>query len=254
MSFILVVVVLGRLIDLYSIELILVLIFAGALLQSLVAFNIPQINFAQKEAFASNAKALLKPRVILFLFCSFLMLVSHGAYYGFFSIHLETLGYPKAFIGTTWALASTAEILVMLKSDKIFGRFSLENVLAFSFGIAALRWGILYFAQSAALILFAQVFHAVTYGTFHMASILYMDHLTPDKTKTLGQAINNAVQYGLGLMVGFFFNGYLYELTGSFTLFIVSSFIALMGGVIFKGFQILDNKAESSKQGSKLGF
>ena len=86
-----------------------------------------------------------------------------------------------------------------------------------------------------------------------MASILYIDHLTPVKTKTLGQAVNNAVQYGLGLMAGFLFNGYLYELSGSFFLFMVSGFIALMGGVIFKGFQILDNKAESSKPGSKLG-
>jgi PPP family 3-phenylpropionic acid transporter len=245
MSFILIVIVLGRLLDLYSIELILVLILVGSVLQSFVAFNIPQISITKQESFGSNAKALLKPRVILFLFCGFLMLMSHGAYYGFFSIHLETLGYPKAFIGTTWALASSAEILVMMKSDKIFGRFSLENVLAFSFGVAALRWGILYFAQSPALILFAQVFHSVTYGTFHMASILYIDHLTPDKTKTLGQAVNNAVQYGLGLMAGFFFNGYLYELTGSFFLFIVSGIIALMGGIIFKGFQILANKAES---------
>ena len=57
------------------------------------------------------------------------MLVSHGAYYGFFSIHLENLGYGSTFIGIAWALASTAEILVMIKSDKIFDRFSLENVL-----------------------------------------------------------------------------------------------------------------------------
>ena len=124
--------------------------------------------------------------------------------------------------------------IVMRKSDKIFKRFSLENVLVFSFMIATLRWLILFFVKSPVLILISQVFHAVTYGAFHIASILYIDLLTPDKTKTLGQAANNAVTYGLGMTIGFLFNGYLYESAGSFNLFIISSLIALSGGIIFK--------------------
>ncbi|UCH23113.1 MAG: MFS transporter [Deltaproteobacteria bacterium] len=242
LNFILIVIVLGKMIDLYSIEMILVLILIGSLLQALMSFRVPRIISARTQSFSTNVKTLLKSRVIAFLICGFLMLVSHGAYYGFLSIHLETLGYPKAFIGMAWALASTAEILVMIKSDQIFRRFSLENVLTFSFAAAALRWFILYFVHSPALILFSQIFHAITYGTFHMASILYMDQLTPDKTKTLGQAVNNAVQYGLGLMVGFFLNGYLYEFTGSFMLFIVSGGVAITGGLVFKGYQMAVKK------------
>jgi PPP family 3-phenylpropionic acid transporter len=108
--------------------------------------------------------------------------------------------------------------------------------------VAALRWFILFFVQSAAAILLSQVLHAVTYGTFHIASILYIDRLAPDKAKTLGQAVNNATSYGLGLMVGFFLNGYLYEITGSFALFMISSLIALSGGLIFWGFCLVDRK------------
>jgi PPP family 3-phenylpropionic acid transporter len=84
--------------------------------------------------------------------------------------------------------------------------------------------------------------HAITYGTFHIASILYIDRLTPDKAKTLGQAANNALSYGLGLMVGFFFNGYIYEISGSFSLFMISSLIALSGGLIFWGFYVVNRK------------
>jgi PPP family 3-phenylpropionic acid transporter len=82
----------------------------------------------------------------------------------------------------------------------------------------------------------------VTYGTFHIASILYIDRLTPDTGKTVGQAVNNAISYGLGLMIGFFLNGYLYETTGSFTLFMISSLIALAGGLIFGGFYLFDRR------------
>ena len=237
-SFIVAVLVLGKIIDWYSVEIIVILILAGSLMLSVISTQIPGIQIAKKKRLPGRAKSLLERRVLLFLFCAFLMLVSHGAYYGFFSIHLADLGFGSTFIGITWALGSTAEILVMIKSDKIFSRFSLENVLFFSFLVAAFRWIILFFAESATVILLSQILHAVTYGTFHMASILYIDRMAPEKAKTLGQAVNNALTYRLGLMVGFFANGYVYEITGSFALFLMSSLIALAAGLFFKSYQL----------------
>ena len=237
-SFIVMVVVLGKIIDQYSIDIILVLILAGSAVLAVISPGIPAIQAAKKDLLAPGAGSLLDKQIIVFLFCAFLMLVSHGAYYGFFSIHLANMGFGSTFIGITWALASTAEILIMINSNKLFSRFSLENVLFFSFLVAAARWMILFFAQSATVILLSQILHAITYGTFHMASILYIDRLAPEKAKTLGQAVNNALTYGLGLMVGFFVNGYVYEITGSFTLFLMSSCIALAGGLLFKSHQL----------------
>jgi len=225
-SFIIVVISLGKIIDFFSVRIILVLILAGSLLQASISFKIPDIKIAKKDLLSPATKSLLNTRVIIFLFCAFLMLVSHGAYYGFFSIHLENLGYSNTFIGIAWALASTAEIFVMIQSDKIFKVFSPEKVLTFSFILAALRWIILFFATSETIILMSQLLHAVTYGT---------------KNKTLGQAINNAATYGLGLMVGFFLSGYLYENMDTSFLFIISSLIAIAGGVIFKGFHLLQH-------------
>jgi len=236
-SFIFMVLVLGKIIDLYSVDVILVLILAGSLMLAAISSRIPAFKTPQKDLLTRGASSLLQKRTIVFLFCAFLMLISHSAYYGFFSIHLENLGYRSTFIGIAWALASTAEILVMIKSDKIFSRFSLENVLFCSFLVAAVRWMILFFAESAALILMSQILHAVTYGTFHMASILYIDRLAPKNAKTMGQAVNNGITYGLGLMVGFFINGYVYEITGSFTLFLLSALIALTGGLLFQIYQ-----------------
>lgn len=241
-AFIMTVLLLGKVIDIYSIEIIIILIFFGSLAQALISIKIPDIQIKKQTSFSSNAKVLLKRPVIVFLFCAFLMLVSHGTYYGFYSIHLENLGYGKTFIGISWALASIAEIIVMIKSDIIFKRFSTDNVLFFSFMVAALRWMGLSFTTSPVIILFLQILHAVTYGTFHVSSILYIDSLTPDEGKTLGQAVNNAVTYGLGLMVGFFINGYLFETLGTFTLFMISSFIALGGGLLLKCSQILDRQ------------
>jgi PPP family 3-phenylpropionic acid transporter len=231
-SFIATVLVLGKIIDRLSIDIIIVLIAVGSILQALVSLSIPA---GPRDAAPSVPKSqnIFSKTIKLFLFCAFLMLVSHGTYYGFFSIHLENLGFDKTFIGIAWALASVAEIIVMVKSKAIFKAFSLKNVLLFSFGMASLRWMILFWSQSALIILATQVLHAFTYGAFHMASILYVDALTPAKSKTFGQAVNNAVTYGLGMMVGFFFNGFFYEKMGSQILFLISSLIALAGGLLF---------------------
>jgi PPP family 3-phenylpropionic acid transporter len=235
-NFILAVLLLGYLIDAFNIRLILILILAGSVLQSIAAMRMPRVMGAKTAFFPGRPATLMRPQTVVFLLCGFLMLASHGAYYGFFSIHLETLGFSKAFIGISWALASAVEILVMITSGSIFRRFSLESVLLFSFAVAAFRWMALSFIHSPWLILLTQSLHAVTYAAFHMASILYIDRLSPDRNKTLGQAANNAVQYGLGLMIGFFLNGYLYGRIGSFALFALSGVLALVGGLIFGGF------------------
>ena len=103
-----------------------------------------------------------------------------------------------------------------------------------------LSWLLLWQVSSAPAILATQVLHAFTYGSFHIASILYIDQLAPPEVKTLGQAINNAVTYGLGLMVGFFLSGWGYELLGGTgPLFLVSGGAALLGGLLFWGQQAL---------------
>ena len=236
LSFISVVLVFGRLIDVFSYRLIIAAILAGSLVLALISFSVHRAQGADKARFTRGAGVLLERRSLAFIFCAFLMLVSHGAYYGFFSIHLAQLGYSNTFIGLSWALASTAEIVVMVFSNALFSRISLERAIGVSFAAAALRWALLGWITSPAGILLAQGLHALTYGVFHMASILFIDRLVPAAAKTLGQAVNNALTYGLGLMVGFFLNGALYGVIGSAGLFKLSSLIALTGGALLAWF------------------
>ena len=234
-AFIAVVLILGKLIDSYSIRIIIVLVLAVSVAQAVAAIGMPQIR-TRRQVQAHDAATLLAAPTIVFLVCAFLMLVSHGAYYGFFSIHLAQLGHGASFIGLCWALASTAEVVVMINSARLFARLSLQRVLAISLAAAVVRWLILYAFSSAPVILASQLLHAITYGSFHMAGILYMDELAPAADKTLGQALNNAVTYGLGLTVGFFVSGALYEARGSADLFLYSALTAASGWILFVAF------------------
>jgi MFS transporter, PPP family, 3-phenylpropionic acid transporter len=235
-SFIIAVLGTGKLTDYFSTRLILYFICLGSLFQGGLSLGLPISNTTLPTHHTEKHPPLFTRQVLIFLLCGFLMQISHGTYYGFFSIHLEALGCSKALIGIAWSLATAAEIIVMFNSGKFFKRFHLEAVIFFSFMIAVLRWLVLYLSTSPAVILLVQITHAFTYGAFHMANVLYMDRLSPAQSKTTGQAAYNAVNYGMGMMVSFFLNGVLYEAMGAQTLFLMSAGVALTGGILFKIF------------------
>ncbi|MBF0228788.1 MAG: MFS transporter [Desulfamplus sp.] len=233
-SFIIVSLIMGKILSIYSTTIIIPLIFAGMVVQSFLSLKLSvksdkTYSPAIRQSW-SDFKAFFSFKTSLFLFAAFLMLVSHGAYYGFFSIYLESLGFSTNFIGFAWAVASIAEIAVMVYSNKIFSKFSLKTVLIISFVAACLRWLLLFTATIAPMILISQLLHAFTYASFHIASILAIDKLSPEGT-TFGQAVNNAVTYGAGIMTGFLLGGIFYDNFQGY-IFLASSVVALAGGII----------------------
>lgn len=231
-AFILMAVGLGRILSDTSTTLIIPLILAGGCLQFLLGLGMPKgEKKMRKSPSGFGLSTFFSLNTSLFLLAAFLMLVSHGAYYGFFSIYLDDMGLSTGFTGMAWGLASLAEIGVMAGSDRIFRHFKIRSVLVFSFGAAMLRWWILFVTSSSMVILFSQLLHAFTYGAFHVASILAIERLSPQGGKTIGQAVNNAVTYGAGMVVGFFFSGLFYDSWKGY-LFLVSGAIAMAGGIL----------------------
>lgn len=227
-SFILMSVVIGSALQYFSIKIIIPLILIISAIQALYSFKLPSNKILKNNFQISTFKNFFKLKTCFFLLATFLMLLSHGTYYGFFSIHLEKIGFSPVFIGMAWGLASLSEIFIMIKSEVIFKYVSIHSVLIFSFIITCLRWAILFISTNPYIILFSQILHAITYGAFHIACILYIDKLTSKETKTFGQIVNNATSYGLGMMFGFIVNGLFFKQYGE-KMFIFSSITALLG-------------------------
>ncbi len=234
-AFILVVVGCGRLFDRIGVESILVLVLAGCVLQLVFSFCMPKDTASRPSPDLRLSEGLRSRGAMVFLLCVFLMIASHGGYYGFISIHLEALGFDKTFTGICWAVASVCEIGVMANSRRIFSRFHLKTVLVGSLCIAVLRWAALCVFTTAVPILISQALHAFTYAAFHMAGILTIDRFASDRLKTFAQALNNSIGYGMGLTTGFLVSGWLYERFGYVSMFQVSALIALCGvGVMMR--------------------
>ncbi|MHC2147823.1 MFS transporter [Pseudomonas sp. 210_17 TE3656] len=233
-GFILTVVGLGRLFDGLSLDvypLALVIIMAGIVLASLWVPNAqpPGQNERSQGGFL---RQLSSPGVAAFYVCVALMQLSHGPYYTFLTLHLEHLGYSRGVIGMLWALGVVAEVLMFLGMSWILARVSLRRVLMASFVLAALRWLLLgNFAEHLTVLLFAQVLHAATFGSFHAAAIAFVQRSFGARQQGQGQALYAALA-GTGGALGALYSGYSWNLLGAATTFSIASVAALAAAVI----------------------
>lgn len=173
---------------------------------------------------------LRQPAVVAFLAACFLLQAGHGAYYGFYSIYMEALGYSKALIGQLWALGVVAEVLVFLVMHRLLQRLGARNVLMISLLLAALRWYLIgNFADSLLLLFFAQTLHAATFGTFHAAAIHLVHHYFTGRHQGRGQALYSSLSFGFGGALGTVTSGFLWESAGPTLVFNLSVVVSLLG-------------------------
>ncbi|WCD78351.1 MFS transporter [Pseudomonas sp. TUM22785] len=229
-GFILTVVGLGKAFEVFSLDvypLALVVIMAGIVASSWWVPNATPLardNGLEQGGFIAQ---LRQPGVLAFYLCVGLMQLSHGPYYTFQTIYLEALGYPRGFIGQLWALGVVAEVLMFLVMARILARFSVRQVLAASFLLAALRWLLLgHFADNLAVLLFAQVLHAATFGSFHAAAIHFVQRQFGPQQQGQGQALYAALA-GTGGALGALYSGYSWTSLGASWTFAIASLAAL---------------------------
>ena len=119
-GFIVTVVVLGALVDRLGTETLLYalsLIFVGIWFSSLsVRDPDPQPHLQDQPSLFS---ILRRPAILAFFGAVFLMQMSHGPYYAFYSIYMEDHGYSKTLIGQLWALGVLAEVGVFLVMHRL---------------------------------------------------------------------------------------------------------------------------------------
>lgn len=175
---------------------------------------------------------LRSPGVLAFYACVALMQLSHGPYYTFVSIHLESLGYGRGTIGLLWSLGVVAEILLFLAMGRVLARFSLRRILLASVLLAVLRWLLLgYLADHLAILLLAQVLHAATFGSFHVAAIHFIQRSFGAGQQGQGQALY-ATLSGIGGALGALYAGYSWAALGAGATFALASLAALVAAAI----------------------
>ncbi len=234
-GFILIAWLTGRLLDHWPMSVILSGMFLFLILNALLAWRLPSKKGGEEHlAIGQVVEQIRRPEVFRFLTVVMLMLVSHSAYYGFFSIYLESLGYAKGTIGFLWALGPLGEVIVLLNSRVLLKRYGARSLLSFALLMAALRWTLFGVTDQFAFILIGQFLHTFTFGAFHIASVRLVGDLFPEGMNNTAQALYSSSAYGTGLVIGSLACGLLYEQIGAPMLFFMSGAAALLAFYILR--------------------
>jgi len=234
-GFILTVVGLGRLFEWFSLDaypLALLLIMAGIVGSSWWVPNAQPPVSSQRPAGEGFLKQLLSPGVQVFYVSVALMQLSHGPYYTFLTLHLEHLGYSRGIIGMLWAVGVVAEVLMFMAMSRVLQRFNVRAVLITSFALASLRWLLLgNFADHLPVLMFAQLLHAATFGSYHAAAIHFLQRSFGPRQQGQGQALYAALS-GTGGAVGALYSGYSWNALGAGWTFAIASLAAFIAAIL----------------------
>lgn len=234
-GFILTVVSVGRLFEWLSLDYfpyLLVAIIFGIVISSWWVPNAQPIVSTSHAETGGFFRQLTRPGVLAFYACVGLMQLSHGPYNTFLTLHLEQLGYARGLIGLLWAVGVVAEVLMFMAMSRILQRFSVRQVLLTSFLLAALRWLLLgNLADHLTVLLFAQLLHAATFGSFHASAIHFVQRSFGSQQQGQGQALYAALA-GTGGALGALYAGYTWNFLGAGWTFTIASAAALAAAVM----------------------
>jgi PPP family 3-phenylpropionic acid transporter len=230
-GFIVAVIGIGYVLDVAEVRILLWLVLG--LMVGIVIFSrhIPEAESVTHHTDRQPARQILKRPEVASLFAAcFLMAAAHGPYYTFYSLYLVEHDYSKGAIGWLWALGVICEIAVFIGMPRIMQRFSLPQILGASFLLAVIRFLLIgWLVNSVAAILFAQMLHAATFGSYHAAAVAAIHHFFRGRHQAKGQALYTSLTFGAGGTFGALMSGYAWDFLGASLTFSMASLFALFG-------------------------
>lgn len=163
----------------------------------------------------------------------FLMQVSFGAFYNFFTIYETENGLSLEATSYLWAFGVICEIVLFYYQAPLLQRFNLLSLVKLGVLATAIRWFLLFLFPSSLFISYAtQSLHAFSFALHHTAalSLLYTLYVH----KKLAAQFYYGFSFGLGGFVGALLAGYFY---GEY-LYLYASVVALLSLgslMLFKG-------------------
>lgn len=234
-GFIVAVVGLGWVIERYSVATLpwMIALFMGLIVLATTLVVQPEGVRANGGSFRLFLQDLRRGPVLGFFLMCFLMQLSHGPYYTFYSIFLQDVGYSKVQIGGLWAVGVTAEIVVFLVMHQIMTAFSVRALAVFCLLVGALRWWLTgMFPDHFGLILLSQLGHAATFGIFHALAIHLIHRFFRAEAAGQGQAFYSAFCYGAGNAAGAYLSGQIVDAWGGAMAYYGASGLLLVAAVL----------------------
>jgi len=172
---------------------------------------------------------LRQPVVAWFFAGTFLTVLAHTSLYAFYSLYLASLGYGKGAIGLLWSTGLAIEVAWFAFQGRWVQRLPVHGWLVLAALVSALRFAaIAAFAGHVAVLIVAQLLHALTFAAQHSACIAVISRHFPGRLRSRGQALYTVLGYGASGVLGGVAGGALSERFGFAAVFWAASAVSVV--------------------------
>jgi len=189
----------------------------------------PSTELLHSASAALGAMSVLRRPVVAWFFAGvFLTVLAHTSLYAFYSLYLSSLGYGKGDIGLLWSVAVIVEVGWFYLQGRWVHRLSMHGWLVVAALASALRFAMIAaFGAWVAVLVVAQLLHALTFAAQHSACIAVITRHFPGRLRGRGQALYAVLGYGASGVIGGVAGGALSERFGFPAVFWAASAAAL---------------------------
>ena len=164
-----------------------------------------------RELLGLDALAMLKDRGFLFFFiASILICIPLAFYYQHANQFLNEVGMEAA--ASKMILGQISEVLFLLLLPLFIKRYGIKSALI----VGILAWGVRYllfaYGDTGAqtwMLLFGIILHGICYDFFFVSGQIYTDFKAGETYKSTAQGLITLATYGVGMLIGFRFAGWL---------------------------------------------
>ena len=243
LGFVVSVILIGSMLDEYGYQLVPISVFVLYVLITILSFMVS--DAPQQHPHIENVSiinVIKQPHVIALLAICFLMQMSHGPYYTFYSIYLKEYNYSSNALGWLWALGVIAEIVLFMFMHKLMPKYGPRLLLIVALILTTLRWLLIgHYVEIFWIIILAQCLHAASFGLYHAVGIELFHRNFKGKLQGRGQALYSAISFGAGGAVGTLISGAYWDAYSAQVIFgsaAATSLIALLVVLKFKKLEV----------------
>jgi len=195
------------------------------------------LSFSRAErtsSFLTGLGSILKSKYwIIFLGMTLVAGMGIAVINTYFLIYMEDAGIQRSIMGFALALATAAEIPVMLASNWLMRKFRSRGMIVIGLSFISLRLIPLALFPQPIFIFSLQLIHGLTFAAVWLAGINYVAENTPPGLQATTQAIFGGVMMNLGSALGNAIGGALLERFTSAQMYGIIGGLVLLGLVFF---------------------
>jgi nucleoside transporter len=166
-----------------------------------------------REILGLDALLLFEDRnFLVFLTSSILICIPLAFYYQNANLYLNDAGMANAAGNMTFGQVS--EVFFMLLLPVFLKRYGLKTTLLVGMAAWAIRYLLFAYGDAGAgvwMLFSGIILHGICYDFFFVSGQIYTDYKAGEKIKSSAQGLITLATYGVGMLVGFWLSGKIYD-------------------------------------------